>query len=302
MKIVLGMAAIVIGCSSPELPLAKADSTQHPRFAEYWYQGQAELNRFELRHARYGEIRTGNAVMIFVTEDFRTDKWVKLENYEGEGKAEAVSILKANISYDFLTGVYPYTLMTSVFTPVELGKFPHSLKVSQTVSEWCGHVYTQLLNKGGHFDLTGHSYFEREADVTERLATAWLEDEVWTRIRLSPNRLPVGSIQMIPGLKYARLMHRPSAVEKANATLEVRDSLTTYTVQYPELDRELRIRFRSEFPYEILEFEETYKDGFGANAKRLTTSGKRTHVAQLDYWSRNSLADSTYRSKLGLKP
>ena len=46
---------------------------------EYWYQGKAEISRFELQQSRYGEVHQGDAVMIFVTEDFRTDIQVKLE-------------------------------------------------------------------------------------------------------------------------------------------------------------------------------------------------------------------------------
>ena len=47
-------------------------------FKDYWYSGEAELTRYELEQARYGEIHRGDAVLIFVTEDFRTDKQVKV--------------------------------------------------------------------------------------------------------------------------------------------------------------------------------------------------------------------------------
>jgi len=40
------------------------------KFSNYWYQGKAEVNVFDLQQSRYGEVRPGKAVMIFVTEDF----------------------------------------------------------------------------------------------------------------------------------------------------------------------------------------------------------------------------------------
>ncbi len=43
-------------------------------FKQTWYAGKAELSTYNLQQARYGEIRNGEAVLIFVTEDFSTNK------------------------------------------------------------------------------------------------------------------------------------------------------------------------------------------------------------------------------------
>ncbi len=85
-------------------------------FSDYWYQGKAELNRFELKQVRYGEIREGDAVLVFVTEDFLPETQVKYE-YKPVSE-QPVSALKLNFTRKFLTGVYPYSMMSSVFTPV----------------------------------------------------------------------------------------------------------------------------------------------------------------------------------------
>ncbi len=50
------------------------------QFKGYWYQGKAELTRYQLEQARYGEIHSGDAVLIFVTENFLLDKQVKHEH------------------------------------------------------------------------------------------------------------------------------------------------------------------------------------------------------------------------------
>ena len=39
-------------------------------FKGYWYAGKAEVSSYKLEQARYGEIREGNAVLVYVTEDF----------------------------------------------------------------------------------------------------------------------------------------------------------------------------------------------------------------------------------------
>ena len=78
------------------------------RFGRYWYQGKAELTRYELRQARYGEIHSGEAVLIFVTEPFLPDRQVKLERAD---PSKGVTVLKLNAVRKFFTGIYPYSLM-----------------------------------------------------------------------------------------------------------------------------------------------------------------------------------------------
>jgi hypothetical protein len=52
-------------------------------FKKQWYAGVAEITRYELKQARYRDVHTGDAVLIFVTEDFLTDKQVKHERGDG---------------------------------------------------------------------------------------------------------------------------------------------------------------------------------------------------------------------------
>ena len=73
-------------------------------FRQYWYQGKAELTRYNLEQARYGEIHKGESVLIFVTEPFLTDKQVKQERPQS---GPAVSVLKLNLTKKFFTGIYP---------------------------------------------------------------------------------------------------------------------------------------------------------------------------------------------------
>jgi hypothetical protein len=266
-------------------------------FKAYWYSGQAELTRFDLEQYRYGEVHPGHAVLIFVTEDFLPDKQVKYEGGQADGPP--VSVLKLNSTRKFYTGVYPYSIMTSVFTPVE-PENPRTLKVSTSVQEWCGHTYQQLNFRRGRYESTLHSYFQEEADRESTVDGALLEDEIWTLIRLDPESLPVGEIEIIPGLQHARLLHTETTARQAVAERTVRDdpvegSLTVYTVRYADPARSLEIRFQTGFPHAIVGWEESH----GGDGERRTRA-VRTHSTRLDYWNRNSVSDSEYRRLLGL--
>ena len=59
-------------------------------FKSYWYAGEAELTSYTLEQARYGELRDGKAVLIYVTEPFLPEKQVKANGQNPEN----VSVLK----------------------------------------------------------------------------------------------------------------------------------------------------------------------------------------------------------------
>ncbi len=281
-----------------------ADFQPSQAFKDYWYQGEAELNRFELTQARYGKKRKGEAVMVFVTEDFFTDKQVK---YEQGDKSKATSVLKLNFLRRFATGMYDYSMMSSIFTPVELAEYPRTLKVSTSSQDWCGHSYFQLNFRNDNYQLTGHSYFQDEVREERSLKPALLEDEIWTRLRIAPNTLPTGEIEVIPGTMFDRLRHIELKRVTANARMEEYqgnqfsgNNLKVYKIFYKELNRTLAIVFEEASPHRIQGWEETYKSGFGSDAREITTRGKRTNTVVTDYWTKNGLQDSTLRQKLGI--
>src|SRR6056297_2530829 len=203
-------------------------------FKNYWYAGEAEITSYKLNQARYGELRDGNAVLIYVTEPFLPNKQVKADN----SNPENVSVLKLNATKKFLTGIYPYSIMSSTFYPVYDNQ--HAIKTSLSVQEWCGHVYSQFNNRE-KFEFTSHSYFEGEADQAFSMEKTILENEIWTKIRINPDNLPVGDISVIPALEFLRLRHQEIKPYRASAQLSSKDGITTYTISYPELERKLMI-------------------------------------------------------------
>jgi len=302
-KLVMSIMIVIplVCCSQTNSQNKNTPDKKPKEFKDYWYAGEAELTRYELQQARYGEIHRGDAVLIFVTEDFDTKSQIKHENGNRDNIA---SVLKLNFTRKFFTGIYPYSMMSSIFSPVN-GK--SSLKVTTSSQEWCGHTYSQLNLKNKKYKGLLHSYFQDEGDQEFSLDAELLEDEIWTKIRIDPKSLPIGNIKIIPGTMFLRLKHLDYKVENATATLMsftddtlFNKPLNKYRVEYENFERILEISFETAFPYAILAWEETNKSGFGNNAKTLTTRAVRTHTVNSPYWSQNNLKDSILRKKLGL--
>ena len=294
---------VLLALLSPQACTVNGQDAPDPLLADqnmrdYWFSGQAELTRYELEQARYGEIHRGDAVLIFVTEEFLPDLQVKYEHGPGVGR---IPILKLNFTKQFNTGIYPYSLMTSIFTPFGSSPASRTLKTSMSGQEWCGHVYTQFNLDDDEYRVRAHSYFQDEADQDFRVPAALLEDEIWTRLRLNPESLPTGSIEIIPATQYLRLRHLEPAVVTANATRTGAISGTRhYRLEYTNPARTLDIEFEAEFPYAIVGWTETFESGWGDRARVLTTKARRTHTLRQDYWNHNRNADRVYRTELGL--
>ena len=258
-------------------------------FKKYWFSSEAEITSYHLEQARYGEMRQGKAVLIFVTEDFLSEAQVKANKQD----QSTISVLKLNATKKFNTGIYPYSVMQSTFYPIANNQ--HALKISLSMQEWCGHVYTQLNNKNS-FEINSHSYFEGEADRSFKIDKTILENELWSQIRLDPKHLPTGNLQIIPSFEYARFGHIDIKAYEATAIL----SDTKYTISYPGLNRTLTINFSSTFPYNISGWEETFKSGFGTNAKLLTTKATQLTTIKSPYWRKNHNEDEGLRATLKL--
>ena len=274
-------------------------------FRTYWYDKGAEITRFELEQVRYGEIHSGHAVLIFVTEPFLPDIQVKADSALSQQKS--IPVLKLNFIKRFNTGIYDYSLMMSVFTPLNAEHNPlfnKTLKVSTTRQDWCGQVYLQYNLGDNFYKVRQNSYFEKEGDRSIHVPATFLEDGIWTCIRISPELLPQGEIKMIPGSFFTTLHMISIGAEKVIADLSngVDDNraISKYTLTYPSLKRTLSISFSRDFPYDILSWQETCLQGSGKDAKVLTTRAWQTNKLMIDYWNKNSVEDTKLRKELGL--
>ena len=277
---------VTIANPNPRKPLTK-------EFKEYWYAGNAEITSYKLEQARYGELREGTSVLVYVTEPFVADKQVKAD----QSNPENIPVLKLNNTKKYLTGIYPYSIMSSSFYPVHDNQ--QALKVAFSTQEWCGQVFAQINNRD-KFKIKSFSYFESEGDNDFELDKNILENEIWNRIRINPVDLPVGQFKLIPSLEYIRMAHKELKAYNAIMTLTKINDLNTYKITYPALDRTLEIKFDPSFPYTIDGWSETFKSGFGNRAKTMTSKATKIKTIKTPYWRQNGNNDISLRDTLGL--
>jgi len=273
----------------------------HPeKFSEYWYSGEGELNTYNIEQMRYGESRPGQVTMIYVSENFLPQKQVKREF----GSETGVTILKLNKINRFVTGIYDYSIMTSVFTPIEFREYPATLKVTCSSQDWCGQSFSQYNLRKRQLGYQQNSYFQSEGDIQKKVDATYTEDDVWTRIRIEPQMLPLGEIDIIPSMEYLRLKHKEFKPYKGQASLVLQvdadqNECYIYTLKYPELDRELQIICQASFPYKILEWEEKWNASSPSELQITKAEIKKT--IHLPYWELNGSENVDFRDSLNLK-
>ena len=195
----------------------------------------------------------------------------------------------------FHTGIYDYSLMQSVFSP--LSGDP-TLKTTTTVQDWCGQVFAQINHTGDHYKAQAFSYFESEGDTIIHLPPfAALESDFWTRLRLGPNYIRQGTYDIIPPALFSRLRHQPMKQEKAIVQLITNPDKPTTTallIKYVQLSRNLSITFETAFPYRIIGWEEQYQ---GA----VTSRGQLEKTLKSAYWNQHNQTDAILRDSLNLE-
>ena len=261
-------------------------------FNDYWYSGKAELNSYELKQSKYGEIRKGSVVLVFVTEPFSLSKQVKLDTPKKAGK-DNVPVMKLNKIKKFTTGIYDYSIVSSVFTPVDISTYPNSLKLNTSIQEWCGHTFTQLNLKNNNYKFQELSYFESVGDTKRDIPVALLEEELMTRIRLNRGELPLGELDMIFSITYGRFVHKELKATKAKISKKESEKTISYTIDYLSYDREITINIQKEFPYKIISWKEDNGDG-------LITEARLKKSIREPYWSQKKVSDEGKRKELQL--
>lgn len=269
-------------------------------WGKHWYDGKGEVNTYSLNQSRYADVHPGDAVLIFVTEDFMTETQVK---DEGRGNGNSTSVLKTNILRRFTTGLYDYSIMSSVFTPVDRKQYPNTLKVTTSSQDWCGHSFMQLNRRGGKYKVQQFSYFQKEGDASFQVTADWTEDELLNLIRLNPGLLPKGEISVLPGTVFARLKHIDFQAAQAIASnskyegAEFEGDLMAFTLEYPDYDRTVEVFYESKFPHQIVAWKESY---LMISGERGTTTATLKHSERLPYWSLHDLEDMGKRDAFGL--
>jgi hypothetical protein len=325
--IAIGLLAIVgglvFGLSSRErAALTEGPALRSPEYGDafwsHWGDGHAELAGYDLTYTRYGELREGTAVTIFVTETFDNDQRVKSDGPK-RLSGGSFPVLKLNLVQDFPTGIYDYNMMTSVFTALEPvnGRPAGSLtKASFSSQEWCGHAFAQALFDGAGVRYTSHSYFDGEADVEARLENpqnGLSEDALllWARGFAAPMLNPGESqdVRLLRSLERVRLRHsevewQPATLSRSAEAIDITIpagsfQADVFTVVHEEAAREAgavagsRTRtfwVETAAPHRLLR----WSDSEGLNAELLASD-------RLQYWAMNRNGMESALRSLGLE-
>ncbi len=291
---ILRSAALLLACAAPD---AGAQD-----FWAHWGDGQAELSGYRLTQPRYGSLRSGTAVLIFVTEEFSDALRVKADPGQ-HPPTDVYPVLKLNAVRAFQTGIYDYNVMTSTFARVAPGWPP--AKISFSSQEWCGHVYHQLLPRAGGIGGTWHSYFDGEADGSENLPlpeSGVFEDALPILLRgLRGDWLKPGesrTLQFLPSLLSARLEHRKLAWVSAKITRAAQPTrvrvpagsfeVFTYTVA-PEGRPTLTFEVEAAPPHKLVRWSSDKGE-----------QGLMLKSARLPYWKLNGPDGEKHLREIGL--
>ena len=283
-----------------------------PTFESHWQDGKAELAGHRYHVTRYGEPRSGRAVMITVTEPFRASKRVKADDPNANPN-DTFEALKVNLVRDFQTGIYDYNTMISAFCR---SRDFSPVKISFSAAEWCGHVYEEIAFEPHRTTDLVRSYFE---DESASRSLQWRkggvgEDFLFVLLRdLRGDFLKRGESRKFPFLPSpftSRLTHRP--VRWTTATAERSATSERVTVPAGTFDadvttvrvadgREGRFWIERAYPHRVLKWAWTPPN---AGASRMgadgADGGELAGSKRLPYWQLHANGDERYLRELGL--
>jgi hypothetical protein len=144
----------------PARPRANASSA----FWEHWGDGRAELSGYRVTVTHYGAPRDGELSLIYVTEPHDRRTWIKDDDASGSDRVEVLKLIR---NLRFQTGIYPYSVMASVFAPVDAwgGERFHPARLNLDVQEWCGSVTHRVWPGRDRLRSLRLSYFASEGET-----------------------------------------------------------------------------------------------------------------------------------------
>jgi hypothetical protein len=310
------IAWIGAGCSRPAPPGAAAGAGAGSRvFESHWQDDRAEMDGYRYGVVRYGQPRTGQAVMVFVTEPWSASQHVKSDHPERD-PGDTFEALKLNFVRDFQTGIYDYNTMVSVYTRSR----DFSLdKLVLSAMEWCGSVYEEMIFEPGRITDRLSSYFQGESG---NRTLPWKkggveEDQLYILLRglrgeafLGPGRKR--TLPFLTSPFYGRLGHRPTGwgratIERLRTPETVlvpagRFACDVYRVS-PDDGRVGRFDIERAYPHRIIRWSWTPPArAQGVMGRDGCDSGELLGSKRLAYWELHGNGDERYLEDLGLRP
>jgi len=302
----IGLGLIAIGAGLASLAVFGATAaptgsveTASPAFWKAWGDGKAELSGYAVTTSRYGAPRDARVVLIYVTEPMDRRNWIK-DDAGDVPTADRVNVLKLNNVLKFRTGIYPYSVMTSVFTPLEgasAGRFAPA-KITLSAQEWCGHVYQKVMPGADAFANELRSYFHADGDRDTSVKTppgTLYEDALLIQLRELDGPFAGGKDwagTIVPSLWSQRKRHATLApiaakIHREDATKDGAP-VTRFTLTYAASSTSFDVEKAA--PRRVV----AWKSSDGEEGRVLKT-------ARLPYWQLNAPGDERYLRELGLE-
>lgn len=290
--------------------MAAPTRAQVPNFWSHWGDGKAELNGYKTEIPRYGSIRKGYSVLIFVTEDISKETQVKVDRKLTAGSK--VKVMKLNHIKKFRTGIYDYSIMESVFSPLFVWKFKGRgmkavtpIKTAYSSQEWCGIYYEQINSTPTSFIWKQHSYFDGEADTVRTLQRepySIFESDLLIRTRELTAPFPSGEYTLLPSSLYSRIdggrvEWTKAEVRRSPSLVLVKSSLGKIKARTFVIDTERRkhtIWVEGQFPKRIIRWEVLFKESGMKEISEIAGSFRG------DYWNMKSADKAYLRKKVGV--
>jgi hypothetical protein len=225
------------------------------------------------------------------------------------------NVLKLNRVKRFQTGIYAYSIMTSVFTPLSPARARGAsfgvgapLKITFTAQECCGMTFQQLNRQADKTMLSqSNSYFESESDRRETLKadeTTLFGDDIFIVARELIKPLQTGSYTYYPTLEHARVSHQalaPTQITVAKQRARRANLLSggaqTDVVEWTFSGKNFRwtLAVEQSYPRRILAFH--YEEN-GKTVEKAEIKGSE----RLPYWQLNANGNESYLRSLGIQP
>ena len=214
-------------------------------FIDYWKNGKTETTKYDLKE---DSISVGEGSLTF-----------NIDYVEGVNKTDSIQVLHSDFTGKIHKENYDYSVMTSAYLPLNLTLRPHAMKVINSVQEPSGNSFLELKQIPKSYEIESKNTFNEKTKEHYILERKNLEDELWAKIKMNPNDLPIGDIEIIPSFAYWQSVRKSPNIYEAKA--ELKDyaetefkgkKLKIYSLDYPDLKRNLSIVFEGEFPFEIV--------------------------------------------------
>ncbi len=214
-------------------------------FTDYWKNSKTETTKYELKE---DSISVGEGSLTF-----------SIDYVEGVNKTDSIQTLHSDFTGEIHKENYDYSAMTSAYLPLNLTIRPHAMKVINSVQEPTVNSFLTLSQIPKSYEIIAKSTFKEKTKEHFVLERKNLEDELWAKIRMNPNDLPTGDIEMIPSFAYWQSVRKSPNIYEAKAELKeyagtefTGKKLKIYNLDYSDLKRNLSIVFESDFPFEIV--------------------------------------------------